>query len=169
MSILILRYLTVFLLGSLVTWAICDKIAEGQVAAAKLAHQKELVSIERRGRDESEQAKRELRAVQSQIASKDAANNKQLEDTRNEINRLNDCLRTGKCGLRVNATCQAGTRNPIARDPGSATPSGLDDDQTPVLTPVAESAYFALRQGLNVKERQLTMCQDYVMSLPGNK
>lgn len=168
MHVVIIRYLLAALVGSLVTWAICDKIAEGQVATAQLAHQKELRDMENRGRQEADQARAELRKVQKDIAADDAEQTKKLEEQRNEIERLNDCLRTGSCGLRINATCKVPVPVPSAQSAGSTAASGVDDDARPVLTPVAESAYFALRHGINEQERKLVMCQEYVRSLPGN-
>lgn len=78
----------------------------------------------------------------------------ELKGAQNETNRLRDCLRAGTCGLRIAANC------PAAQSPGIATAPSVDYGTGAELTADAESAYFALRDGIDRTETKLAACQD---------
>lgn len=161
MHAVIVRYVIVFALGVMGGSYFTAKVADAELASTRETHTRELAVIQAAEARKTATAQKELRETQAQIALLDTKNHGQLEAQRNEIQRLNDCLRTGTCGLRVNATCPAtgsdGNTNPTA--------ARVDDGKRPTLTPVAESAYFALRHGINENETKLMMCQEYVGTL----
>lgn len=76
-----------------------------------------------------------------------------LKGMQDETNRLRDCLRTGRCGLRVAASCPqpAGTNGAAGSGLGAGVGARLDPD--------AEPAYFALREGIQRTQRKLAACQ----------
>lgn len=162
MQLALIRYALVFVLGVVLGTYFTGKDAAATLANLRADHAVELAKTRSEEAKRTATAKRELEATQQQIAQLDTKNHGRLEAQRNEIERLNSCLRTGTCGLRVNATC------PGDRDRGgianAATP-GVDDGKGATLTPVAESAYFALRHGINENESKLMMCQEYVGTL----
>lgn len=116
-------------------------------------------------RERLELAKQAARQLDAMTADRDAkaaelatSNDKhlaELQGAQNETNRLRDCLRTGSCGLRVAATCPDYPSVPQA----TAAP-GVDSGTRAELTPDAESAYFALRDGIDRTEAKLAACQD---------
>ena len=84
-----------------------------------------------------------LRAANDQHAAK-------LKGSQDETNRLRDCLRSGTCGLRIGARC------PASETPAAA---GMDHGARAELDRSAESAYFALRDGIDRASAQLEACQ----------
>lgn len=84
-----------------------------------------------------------LRAANDQHAAK-------LKGAQDETNRLRDCLRSGNCGLRIGARCPA---------PETPAASGVDPGAGAAIDRVAESAYFALRDGIDRASAQLAACQ----------
>lgn len=111
-----------------------------------------------------ETAKQAARQLDAMTADRDAkaaelarSNDKhlaELKGAQNETNRLRDCLRAGTCGLRIAATCTP------TQSPDVAPAPGVDSGTRAVLTPDAESAYFALRDGIGRTETKLAACQD---------
>lgn len=70
----------------------------------------------------------------------------------NETSALERCIATGKCGLRVKATCP---------DPVRATGavSGRPGEGTAELTEAAGRSYLALRRGLDRQYAELQFCR----------
>lgn len=85
-----------------------------------------------------------LRAANDQHAAK-------LKGAQDETNRLRDCLRSGTCGLRIGARCPSAPETPAA--------AGVDPGARAELDRAAESAYFALRDGIDRAAAQLAACQ----------
>ena len=77
-----------------------------------------------------------------------------LKNAQAETNRLRDCLRNGSCGLRVAAKCP-----PVPASSPAASGPGVDHGTAARLDPAFESAYFALRDGIDRQRRQLEACQ----------
>lgn len=77
-----------------------------------------------------------------------------LTKSQHETNNLRDCLRLGTCGLRINALCSDSGQSK------TSTATGLDIGKIPVLTPDAETNYFALLDNINTTEIKLSACQD---------
>lgn len=77
-----------------------------------------------------------------------------LKGMQDETNRLRDCLRTGRCGLRVAASC------PDPTGAQGTTGTGLGAGAGARLDPDAEPAYFALREGIQRTQRKLAACQE---------
>lgn len=93
-------------------------------------------------------------ALAVKLSTRDNANLTNLRKAQNETNRMRDCVRDGTCGLRVAVAC------PDPTSPGTATNPGVDTGPSARLTGPAESAYFALRDGISIASAQLAACQD---------
>lgn len=89
------------------------------------------------------------------LFASDERHTKQLQGERNEIQRINDCVRSGTCGLRVAATCKPA---PVQLLPGAGAAGSVDTATAPRLTPDAEQAYFALRTAIAGQKAQLGAC-----------
>lgn len=100
------------------------------------------------------EALRERTAERDALAASLRASNDQhaakLKGAQDETNRLRDCLRSGTCGLRIGARCPA---------PETPAATGVDSGAGAVLDRAAESAYFALRDGIDRASAQLEACQ----------
>lgn len=162
MHAVIVRYVIVLVLGIMGGSYFTAKVSETELAETRESHAVALAAAKVEEARKTANAQKELRETQQEIARLDTKNHGQLEAQRNEIERLNACLRTGTCGLRVNATCPATGSGDGNADPAAAR---VDDGKGPALTPVAESAYFALRHGINENEAKLIMCQEYAGAL----
>lgn len=101
-----------------------------------------------------EAADAERLALQTKLTASDDAAAAKLRSAQDETNRLRDCLRAGTCGLRVNV---AAPRCPDL--PEAAPGAGVDSAAGARLDPDAESAYFALRDGIDRVQAKLTACQ----------
>lgn len=87
----------------------------------------------------------DLRAADDRFAQK-------LEESQHETNVLRDRVSAGPVRLLVAAKC------PVAV-PEAPAASGVDPEPRAELDPAARSAYFALRDGINVTEGKLQACQ----------
>lgn len=92
-------------------------------------------------------------ALAAKLAASDDTHLAHLRTAQNETNRLRDCLRSGACGLRIAAVC------PPAGSPAVAAGPGVDTGAGARLDGAAESAYFALRDGIDRAQAQLAACQ----------
>lgn len=90
---------------------------------------------------------------QRDVATLDAKYTGELADAKKQLENLQHCVSTGKCGLRVNAKCPAN---------GTASAPGMDDATGPRLTSAAERDYFTLRERIETITKQLTGLQQYV-------
>lgn len=90
---------------------------------------------------------------QRDVATLDAKYTGELADAKKQLENLQRCVSTGKCGLHINAKCPAN---------GTASAPGVDDATGPRLTDTAERDYFTLRERIETVTKQLTGLQAYV-------
>lgn len=90
---------------------------------------------------------------QRDVATLDAKYTGELADAKKQLEDLQRCVSTGKCGLHINATCPKN---------GTASAPGVDDATGPRLTDTAERDYFTLRERIETVTKQLTGLQAYV-------
>ncbi|MDO2453443.1 lysis protein [Enterobacter asburiae] len=96
---------------------------------------------------------KDMQTRQHDVAALDAKYTKDLTDAKKQLDDLQRCLRTGKCGLHINAKCPAN---------GAASPTGLDDATSPRLTDAAERDYFTLRERIETSGKMIAGLQDYI-------
>ncbi|EKY3902113.1 lysis protein [Enterobacter hormaechei] len=96
---------------------------------------------------------KDMQTRQRDVAALDAKYTKDLADAKSQLEDLQRCVSSGKCGLHVNARCPAN---------GAASATGLDDATSPRLTDSAERDYFTLRERIVTVTKQLTGLQVYV-------
>ena len=90
---------------------------------------------------------------QRDVATLDAKYTGELADAKKQLENLQHCVITGKCGLRVNAKCPTN---------GTASAPGMDDATGPRLTDAAERDYFTLRERIETATKQIAGLQQYV-------
>ena len=90
---------------------------------------------------------------QRDVAALDAKFTKELADAKSQLDDLQRCVSSGKCGLRVNAKCPAN---------GAAGADGVGDASGPRLTDSAERDYFTLRERISTITRQVSYLQEYI-------
>ena len=93
---------------------------------------------------------KDMQTRQRDVAALDA---KELADAKSQLEDLERCVSTGKCGLHVNAKCPAN---------GTASTGGLGDASSPRLTDAAERDYFTLRERVVTVMKQIGYLQDYI-------
>ncbi|CZY27997.1 MULTISPECIES: lysis protein [Enterobacter cloacae complex] len=96
---------------------------------------------------------KDMQTRQRDVAALDAKYTKEFSDAKSQLEDLQRCVSSGKCGLHVNARCPAN---------GAASATGLDDATSPRLTDSAERDYFTLRERIVTVTKQLTGLQAYV-------
>ena len=95
----------------------------------------------------------DMQTRQRDVATLDAKYTRELADAKKQLEDLQRCVSTGKCGLHINATCPKN---------GTASAPGVDDATSPRLTDAAERDYFTLRERIETITKQLTGLQAYV-------
>ena len=96
---------------------------------------------------------KDMQIRQRDAAVLDAKYTKELADAKKQLDDLQRCVRTGKCGLRVNARCSSN---------GTTGTSGMGDATGPRLTDSAERDYFTLRERIVTVTKQVAYLQDYI-------
>ena len=95
----------------------------------------------------------DLKVRQRDVAALDAKYTGELADAKKQLDDLQRCVSTGKCGLRINAKC------PTSGTTGS---TGMDDASSPRLTYAAERDYFNLRERIETSGKMVAGLQDYI-------
>jgi prophage endopeptidase len=90
---------------------------------------------------------------QRDVAALDGKYTKELADAQAKLDALQQCVNSGKCGLRINATCPKGN---------TTSTTGLDDATGPRLTDPAQRDYFTLRSRIETAGKQITGLQQYI-------
>ena len=96
---------------------------------------------------------KDMQIRQRDVAALDAKYTKELSDAKKQLEDLQRCVRTGKCGLHVNARCPAD---------GTTSTGGMGDATGPRLTDPAERDYFTLRERIVTVTKQVGYLQDYI-------
>ncbi|VAM41530.1 bacteriophage lysis protein [Enterobacter hormaechei] len=96
---------------------------------------------------------KDMQTRQRDVAALDAKYTKDLADAKKQLDDLQRCVRDGKCGLHVNATCPAN---------GETGTGGVGDASGPRLTDSAERDYFTLRERIATVTKQVGYLQDYI-------
>lgn len=99
---------------------------------------------------------KDMQTRQRDVAALDAKYTGELADAKKQLDDLQRCVRTGKCGLHVNAKCPAN---------GATSTGSLGDASGPRLTDSAERDYFTLRERITIITGQVSYLQDYIRTL----
>jgi len=94
-----------------------------------------------------------MQTRQRDVAALDAKYTKELADAKAKLDSLQQCVSSGKCGLRLNATCPKGN--------ATGTP-GMDDAASARLTNAAQRDYFTLRERIEITGKQIAGLQQYI-------
>ncbi|HBN7263429.1 TPA: lysis protein [Escherichia coli] len=95
----------------------------------------------------------DMQKRQRDVAELDAKYTKDLADAKKQLDDLQRCVSSGKCGLHVNARCPAN---------GATGTGGMGDATGPRLTESAERDYFTLRERIVTVTKQVGYLQDYI-------
>lgn len=95
----------------------------------------------------------DMQVRQRDVAALDAKYTKELADAKSQLDNLQRCVSSGKCGLRINAKCPAN---------GTTSAGGMGDASGPRLIDSAERDYFTLRERIVTVTKQVGYLQDYI-------
>lgn len=96
---------------------------------------------------------KDMQTRQRDVAALDAKYTKELADAKSQLEDLQRCVSSGKCGLHVNARCPANR---------ATSTDGMGDASSPRLTDSAERDYFTLRERIVTVTKQVGYLQDYI-------
>lgn len=96
---------------------------------------------------------KDMATRQRDVAALDAKYTKELADAKANLEALQQCVNSGKCGLRLNAKCPAGNTTGTA---------SVDDAASPRLTDSAQRDYFTLRERIEIAGKQIAGLQQYI-------
>lgn len=123
-------------------------------------HYRDNATEYKRQRDEKTQALNLANATitdmttrQRDVAALDAKYTQDLADAKKQLDDLQRCVSSGKCGLHVNARCPAN---------GTTSTGSMGDASIPRLTDSAERDYFTLRERIVTVTKQVGYLQDYI-------
>jgi len=102
---------------------------------------------------EQQQTITDMQVRQRDVAALDAKYTGELADAKAKLDDLQQCVRSGRCGLRVNATCKKNS---------TSGPSGMDDAVGPGLTDSAQRDYFTLRERIETSGKMIAGLQQYI-------
>ncbi|QUG75457.1 lysis protein [Erwinia sp. E602] len=131
------------LLSALVVYVLLGQVS----AEKKRANDAELLATQR------QQTINDMQVRQRDVAALDAKYTGELADAKAKLNDLQQCVRSGKCGLRVNASCPTGN---------AAIAGSVGDATSPRLTDAAERDYFTLRERISTITGQVSYLQQYI-------
>ena len=161
-----LRYWYVIAIAALVALL---GLSQVKLSSEKEGHQKTKADHAVVLRDLAEKTLKAYQAVvaddearKKAVAALDEKHTKELNDEKAKLEKLHSDVRSGRVGLRVNATCTptAGTDVPPAASAASA--ASVVDATGPRLTDAAQRDYFTLRAGVETSRKQIEGLQDYV-------
>lgn len=95
----------------------------------------------------------DMKVRQRDVAALDEKYTKELADAKAKLDALQQCVSSGKCGLRLNAKCPAGNTTGTA---------SMDDAASPRLTESAQRDYFTLRERIETVGKQIAGLQQYI-------
>lgn len=96
---------------------------------------------------------KDMQTRQRDVAALDAKYTGELADAKKQLDDLQRCVRTGKCGLQLNAKCPAN---------GTTSTGGMGDASSPRLNDSAERDYFTLRERITTVTKQVGYLQGYI-------
>ncbi|MEG0205012.1 MAG: lysis protein [Citrobacter sp.] len=96
---------------------------------------------------------KDMQVRQRDAAALDAKYTGELGDAKKQLNDLQRCVSSGKCGLLVNARCPTN---------GETSTGGMGDATGPRLTDSAERNYFTLRERIITVTKQVGYLQEYI-------
>jgi prophage endopeptidase len=95
----------------------------------------------------------DMQTRQRDVAALDAKYTGELADAKKQLDDLQRCVSTGKCGLRINANCPAN---------GTTGTGSMGDASSPRLNDSAERDYFTLRERIVTVTKQVGYLQNYI-------
>lgn len=95
----------------------------------------------------------DMQTRQRDVAALDAKYTKELADAKSQLEDLQRCISSGKCGLRLNATCPKN---------GETASGSVGDASGPRLTDSAQRDYFTLRERIATVTKQVGYLQGYI-------
>jgi prophage endopeptidase len=103
---------------------------------------------------------KDMQTRQRDVAALDAKYTGELADAKKQLDDLQRCVSTGKCGLHINAKCPAN---------GATGTGGMGDATSPRLTDSAERGYFILRERIVTVTNQVGYLQEYIKDQCSNQ
>jgi prophage endopeptidase len=103
---------------------------------------------------------KDMQTRQRDVAALDAKYTGELADAKKQLDDLQRCVSTGKCGLHINAKCPAN---------GATGTGGMGDATSPRLTDSAERDYFILRERIVTVTNQVGYLQEYIKDQCSNQ
>ncbi|HEB9106170.1 TPA: lysis protein [Klebsiella aerogenes] len=95
----------------------------------------------------------DMQTRQRDVAALDAKYTKELADAKSQLEDLQRCVSSGKCGLRLNATCPKN---------GATSTGVMGDASGPRLVDSAQRDYFTLRERIATVTKQVGYLQGYI-------
>lgn len=140
-------------------WMVRGWRADAEISRIKAADALEQKRLSDAATEASEKARKTEKDWQAKLAERDEQHLKEMQNAKQENERLRAAVDAGVVQLRVRAKCPAAPASVVR----SAAPApGVDDGGTVELDAGARQHYFALRAGIKRDREMILGLQDYV-------
>ena len=131
-----------------------------EVSALQAEHAQQMQAISAEAARKAQELQAEQERHVADVAAIDAKHYQELEDAKEEIDRLASDVVAGTRRLSISAKCPR-----ITGVPEASTSASVGDAAGARLTEDAERNYWRLTSGIETVTKQLRACQDYAKSL----
>lgn len=158
----ILKYGLIILASAGLAWSVQDARYSAKISTINEATAKANEKTAAAALKEKNELTLQRTQLEQQIASDTLKHMQELADEKKRTDDLAACVASGKCGLRVNATCSAKPTGSKDNVPDTAAAAAAAIYAGPELTADARQNYFSLRGGIAEITSTLAQCRSYV-------
>ncbi|WP_222127498.1 lysis protein [Pseudomonas oryzihabitans] len=145
---------------SLNGWRLSGQVADAktETANARTAHQADLAAISNAAAQQVREALAKQQDAQQKIADLDRKHTEEMQNAKDENDRLRGDVADGRRRLQLKASCPAIGSNL----PNATSTASLGDGAGARLDEAAERDYWSLRSGIATARNQIAALQQYV-------
>ncbi|WP_145012263.1 lysis protein [Pseudomonas oryzihabitans] len=167
-AVLAVTAIVLLALGVGIGWSLNGWRLSGLVSGAKTetanertAHQADLAAISNAAAQQVREALAKQQDAQQKVADLDRKHTEEIQNAKDENDRLRGDVADGRRRLRLQASCPASGVN-VPNTPSS---TGLGDGAAPRLDDAAEWDYWRLRDGIATARNQIVALQSYITTV----
>jgi prophage endopeptidase len=164
-AVLAVAAVVLLAVGISIGWSLNGWRLSGQVADAKTetanertAHQADLAAISNAAAQQVREALAKQQDAQQKVADLDRKHTEEMQNAKDENDRLRGDVADGRRRLRLQASCPSSGGNV----PSATGTAGLGDGAGPRFDDAAERDYWRLRDRITTARNQIAALQQYV-------
>nr|WP_314583418.1 lysis protein [uncultured Pseudomonas sp.] len=141
-------------------WRLEGRVARAEAATEResKAHQADLAAISNAAAQQVREALAKQQDAQQKVADLDRKHTEEMQNAKDENDRLRGDVADGRRRLQLKASCPASGSNL----PNTTSTASLGNGSSPRLNDAAERDYWSLRSGIATARNQIAALQRYV-------